>query len=82
MPVSLREGPQVGNVPAMACQVALVVKNSPANAEDPSRGLEEPLEAERATHSFSCLEKSHGQRSLASYSPWHCKDSGQQHLST
>ena len=39
MPVSLREGPQVGNVPAMACQVALVVKNSTANAGDRDAGL-------------------------------------------
>ena len=25
---------------------------------------------------YSCLEKSHGQRSLAGYSPWGCKGAG------
>ena len=27
-----------------------------------------------ATHSFSCLENLHGQRSLVGYSAWSCKD--------
>ena len=26
-------------------------------------------------HQYSCLEKSHGQRSLVGYSPWGCKES-------
>ena len=36
-----------------------------------SLGWEGPLEKEMATHSiqYSCLEKSHEQRSLAGYSP-------------
>ena len=33
-------------------------------------GREDPLEEKMATHSSSCLENSHGQRSLAGYSPW------------
>ena len=32
-------------------------------------GREDPLEEKMATHSSSCLENSHGQRSLAGYSP-------------
>ena len=51
-------------------QVALVVKNLPANAGDirdevGSLGQEDPLEKEMATHS----REFHGQRSLAGYSP-------------
>ena len=33
-------------------------------------GLEDPLEKEMATHSTILPRKSHGQRSLAGYSPW------------
>ena len=50
-----------------------LVKNPPANAGDagsipgsgrsPAEGRDNPLQ-------YSCLEKSHGQRSLAGYSPW------------
>jgi len=56
--------------------VALVVKNLPANAADardlssvpglggsPGGGNDNLLQ-------YSCLEKSHGQRNLAGYSPW------------
>ena len=32
------------------------------------------LEKEMATHSSVLLGKSHGQRSLAGYSPWGCKE--------
>ena len=35
-----------------------------------SLGREDPLEKEIATHSVFLLGKSHGQRSLANYSPW------------
>ena len=35
-----------------------------------SLGWEDPLEKEMATHSRSLPGKSHGQRSLAGYSPW------------
>ena len=58
-----------------------VVKNSPANAGDtgdsgsipglrrsPGGGHSNPLQC-------SCLENSHGQRSLVGYSPWGCKES-------
>ena len=58
-----------------ASQVALVIKNSPANAGDlrdvgsipelgrsPGGGHGSPLQ-------YSCLENPHGQRSLAGYSP-------------
>jgi len=57
-----------------------VVKNSPANAGEirdagsipglgrcPGGGHCNPLE-------YSCLENTHGQRRLASYSPWHRKE--------
>ena len=55
-------------------QVVLVVKNLPVNAGDGGEvgsvpGYEDPLEEGTATHS-----KSHGQRSLASYSPQGCKE--------
>ena len=36
---------------------------------------EDPLEEGMATHSHSCLENPNGQRSLASYTPWGCKES-------
>ena len=36
----------------------------------PSLGQEDPLEKEMATHSSILPGKSHGQRSLAVYSPW------------
>ena len=61
--------------------VALVVKNSPANAGDvrdtgsipgsgrsPGRGHDNPLQ-------YSCLENPHGQRSQAGCSPWGHKKS-------
>ena len=64
-----------------ASQVALVVKNLPANAGDigdvgsvpglgrsPRGGHGNPLQ-------YSCLEDSHGQRSLAGYSLWGHKES-------
>ena len=48
-----------------------------------SLGQEDPLEKEMATHSNTLAwKKSHGQRSLASYSPWRCKESDTtEHLS-
>ena len=60
--------------------MALVVKNLPANAGDirdmglipgsgrsPGGGHGNPLQ-------YSCLENPHGQRTLAGYSPWDCKE--------
>ena len=38
-----------------------------------SLGWKDPLEEGMATH-YSCLENSHGQRSLAGYSPWGHKE--------
>ena len=71
----------LGDVEIWASQVALVVKNLPANAGDlrdlgsipglgksPGGGLGNPLQ-------YSCLEKSHGQRSLVGYSPQGHKES-------
>ena len=37
-------------------------------------GLEDPLEKEMATHSSILAGESHGQRSLAGYSPWGHKE--------
>ena len=55
-----------------------MVKNPPANAGDkglipgwgrsPGEGSGNPLQ-------YSCLENPHGQRSLAGYSSWGCKES-------
>ena len=51
----------------------LVVKNLPVNAGDIDAGSipgsEEPLEKGMATHSSILAGESHGQRSLAGYSP-------------
>ena len=49
-----------------------VVKNPPLIQETwvQSLGREDPLEKEIATPSSTLAGKSHGQRSLASYSPW------------
>ena len=54
--------------------MALVVKNLPAMHEIERRvqslGREDPLEKEKGTHpSILAWEKSHGQRSLAGYTP-------------
>jgi len=60
--------------------VALVVKNPPANAGDVrNRGLTPGLgRSPRGGHGnplqYSCLENSHGQRSLEGYSPWGHKE--------
>ena len=35
----------------------------------------DPLEKEMATHSVILAQKTQGQRSLAGYSPWDCKES-------
>ena len=57
-----------------------VVKNLPANAGDAGHMSsipvsEDPLEEEMATHSSILAWKSHGQRSLAGYSPRGRKES-------
>ena len=55
-------------------QVALVVKNPPANAGDIRGtglipGSEDPLEKEMATYYSILTWRSHGQRSLVGYRP-------------
>ena len=61
------------NCAVQASQVALVVKNQAANAEEVtelwSLGWEDPLEEGMATHRVFLPEKSHRQRSLVGYSP-------------
>ena len=54
-----------------------VVKNPPAMQETrvPSLSQEDSLEKGRAPHSRILAGESHGQRSLAGYRPWGCKDS-------
>ena len=54
-----------------------MVKNPPAMLETRVRSLsqEETLEKEMAIHSSNLAGKSHGQRSLAGYSPWGYKES-------
>ena len=60
-----------------ASQVALVVKNPFANAEDirDSSLITGSGKSPGGEHGspLSCLENPHGQRSLAGYGPWGCK---------
>ena len=60
-----------------ASLVALRVKHLPAVRENWVQfpGWEDPLEKERATHSFHLPGKFHGRRSLAGCSPWDRKGS-------
>ena len=58
-----------------------MVKNPPAIQETwvQSLGWEDPLEAGMANPvQYSCLENPHGQRSLAGYNPWGCKETTQE----
>ena len=57
-----------------------VVKNLPTSAGDlrdmgliPGWGRS-PGEGNGNTLEYSCLKKSHGQKSLTGYSPWSCKE--------
>ena len=54
-----------------------MVKNLPAMQETrlQSLGGEDPLQKGMATHSSILVWESHGQRSLAGYSPWGRKES-------
>ena len=71
---------KTSNVMEGASQVALVVKNMPANAGD----LRDPVlipglgRSPRGEHGnplqYSCLENPMDQRSLAGYSPWGRKE--------
>ena len=58
----------------MASQVALVVKNLSANAGDVRDSGSIPESGRQPTPVF-LPGKSHGQRRLAGYSPWSCKES-------
>ena len=67
---------QINTVNAIwASQVALVIKNLPANVgdvKDPVRSLDGEDSSGEANYSplqCSCLENFHGQRSLAGYGP-------------
>ena len=53
------------------------VKHLPAKQEMQVRSLgqEDPLERKRATRSSILVWEIHGQRSLADYGPWGCKES-------
>ena len=62
-------------------EVALVVKNLPASARDlrdagliPGSGRS-PAAGHGNSLQYSCLENPHGQRRLAGYRPWGCKES-------
>ena len=57
--------------------MAQAVKNLPAMQETWVRylGWEDTLEKETATQSSILAWRIHGQRSLAGYSPWSCKES-------
>ena len=59
-----------------ASLVAQMVKNLPGMQETGVRSLsqEDPLEKGMVIHSSIPAWKIHGQRSLASYSPWSCKE--------
>ena len=60
-----------------ASLVAQTVKKPPTMRENwvPSLGWEDPLEEGMATTPVFLPEESHGQRSLAGYSPWGHKES-------
>ena len=57
--------------------MAQMVKNLPAKQEGRIRSLllEDPLEESVANIPLFLPGESHGQRSLAGYSPWGCKES-------
>ena len=55
--------------------MAQTVKESACNTGDPSSiPGEDPLEKGMATHSSIPAWRIHGERSLAGYSPWSCKE--------
>ena len=64
-------------IPVRASLVAQAVKNPPAVWQIWVRSLdwEDPLEEGMATTPVLLPGESHGQRSLAGYSPWGCKES-------
>ena len=64
----------VKNLPAKAANTR-DLSSVPGSGRSPGGGHGNPLQ-------YSCLEKSHGQRSLAGYSPWgHKEPDTAEHLS-
>ena len=59
-----------------ASLVAQMVKNLLAKQETQVRSLGQEDSLEKATNSKLLPGEFHGQRSLAGYSPWGCKDDG------
>ena len=59
-----------------ASRMVQMIKNLPAIQETWVRSLarEDPLEKGMAIHASTLPGKFHGQRSLAGYSPWGCKE--------
>ena len=57
--------------------MAQTMKNLPAVQETwvRSLGWKDPLESTGNPLQYSCLKNPRGQRSLAGYSPWGCKES-------
>ena len=64
--------------------MAQMIKNLPTMRETQvqSLGQEVPLEKGMDTQSSILPEESHGQRSLAGYSPWVCKESDMPAMNT
>ena len=60
---------------------AQTVKNPPAvqEARIPSLGGQDPWEKGMATQCSALPGEPHGQKSLAGYSPWGCKESDTRH---
>ena len=67
----------LGRIYTQASLMAQMVKNLPAKQETRIRSLllEDPLEESMANIPVFLPGESHGQRSLAGYSPWGCKES-------
>ena len=74
------ESKKVDTCICVVFQVVVVVKNPPASAGDvrdqvQSLGWEDPLEEGMTTTPVSLPGESQGQRRLAGYNPWGCKES-------
>ena len=74
--ILLREKLFISTAEPGAFLVAQTVENLPAMSETQDGFLdpEDPLEKDVATHCSILPRESHGQRSLAGYSPWGCKE--------
>ena len=82
-PANARDVRDAGSIPGMGRSgfpCSSVGKESACNAGDPGSVTvwKDPLEKEMANPlQYSGLENPHGQRSLAGYSPWGCKNQTQ-----